>query len=358
MLDSSIKIRGMRTNSNALPTALGLKYPLIVAPMAGGVSTAQLVATTSDAGALGSIAAAYLAPGAIASAALEVRAQTQKPFAINLFIPERTPEVSPTILLQAIAKTERFRAELSVPPPSIKAPYRENFDSQFETVLRLKPKVFSFIFGVLAPEYLRGAQREGIFTIGTATSPDEARVLEESGVDAVIVQGLEAGGHRGIFDPSATDPMISALDLVRTVVKKLKIPVIAAGGIMTSQHIKTMLDAGASAVQMGTAFLTTQEAGTAPPYRSQLLESPQRQTKTTRAFSGRLARGIVNRFMLEMDANPGAILPFPAQNDFTRSLRNASAAQGISDFMSLWSGTGEGTLWTGPAKALIESLFA
>jgi nitronate monooxygenase len=147
------------------------------------------------------------------------------------------------------------------------------------------------------------------------------------------------------------------LELIKAMKARIKIPLIAAGGIMNAGAIGAALNAGADAVQLGTAFLATKEAGTSEPYRRKLLENAVRSTKTTRAFSGRLARGIVNRFMREMETEPDAILPYPAQNRFTRDLRNASAAAGMADFLSLWSGTGNGELWTGSAADLVKRLF-
>jgi nitronate monooxygenase len=340
-----------------LSNALQLKYPLIVAPMAGGPSSVDLVVSASEAGALGSIGAAYFGPNTIKEVTHQARERTQRPFAINLFIPSQIPTHSEEQLRFAIRKTQAFRNELGLPEPKLAPPYQEDFDQQFEAVLSLKPAVFSFVFGILQNEYMKEARKHGIFIIGTATTPAEAFELESTGVDAVVLQGYEAGGHRGIFDPASDDPNIGMADLIRELKGKIKIPLIAAGGIMTTDEVRATLQAGADAVQMGTAFLAVKEAGTSAPYRKKLLETKNRTTKLTRAFSGRLARGIVNRFMEEMDSEPHAILPFPIQNKFTRDLRNASAAKGSADFLSLWCGTGKGELWTGSAAELIKKLF-
>jgi nitronate monooxygenase len=347
----------MNSVSTRLTQALGLKLPLIVAPMAGGPSSVDLVVSASEAGALGSIGAAYLSGKAIHEFANDVRAKTQRPIAINLFIPSELPTVADEKLSLAIIKTQKFRDEFGLPAPKLAPPYEEDFDQQFEAVLALKPKALSFVFGVLSENYMKEARKRGLITIGTATDAEEFYELQESGVDAVVAQGVEAGGHRGIFDSTANDPDIGLRDLVRDLKRKAKIPVIAAGGIMNASDIKSALQAGADAVQMGTAFLATREAGTSAPYRVKLLESATRTTKLTRAFSGRLARGIVNRFMEEMEAEPEAILPFPQQNKFTRDLRAASTAAGSADALSLWCGTGRGELWTGSVEDLIATLF-
>jgi nitronate monooxygenase len=176
--------------------------------------------------------------------------------------------------------------------------------------------------------------------MGTATTLEEGIALEESGVDAVVAQGFEAGGHHGIFDPAIENPGMGVAALTRSLVAQLKIPVIAAGGIMDGNGIAAMLALGAQAVQMGTAFLLCREAGISQPYREALLKKGVKKTQITRAFSGRWARGIENRFMREVGKTPEAILPFPAQNAFTRDIRTKSAQTGSSDYLSLWAGEG------------------
>ncbi len=343
---------------NKLTEQLEINYPLIVAPMAGGPSSPSLVVTCSQKGALGSIGAAYSSPEAISENVLEVRSKTNKAFGINLFVPTKLAPLSKEEIERAIDATSIFRNQLSLPKPELTFPYEEDFDLQFEAVLRARPKAFSFIFGMLLPEYIKALRDEKIIIIGTATSLEEALKLSDSGVDAVIAQGIESGGHRGIFDQKSPDPEIKTFDLVKTITAKTKTPVIAAGGIMSKEDILKMLNAGAMCVQMGTAFLATNEAGTSLPYKKVLIESDVRNTKTTRAFSGRLARGVENYFMKEMDSHQNFILPFPAQNKFTRDLRATSAANGASDYLSLWSGSGKGKLWTGSAQDLIDSLFS
>ncbi|KAA1182278.1 nitronate monooxygenase [Rhizobium tropici] len=336
---------------------LDLKHPLIVAPMAGGPSSVELVAAASAAGALGAMGAAYSNAAAIEAFADQVRQRTERPFSINLFIPHSIPEVAADRFEHAVAATAQYRQELELPSPQLEAPYEEDFDAQFDAVLRVKPACFSFVFGLLSADHVREAKKAGIPLIGTATTLEEARTLEDSGVDAIVLQGFEAGGHRGIFDAAAADPEIGVRDLLAQCVGTIRVPLIAAGGIMTSGDIRSVLQAGAQAVQMGTAFLACAEAGTSTPYRGKLLETSERRTRTTRAFSGRFARGIENRFMDEMDGEPDAILSFPAQNKFTRDMRGASTAKGSPDFLSLWSGTGRGELWQGSAAALIKRLF-
>lgn len=339
-------------------TLFNTAYPLVVAPMAGGPSSEEFVAASCEAGALGSVGAAYMNPQTLEVFVQKVRQKTQKPFAINLFIPHEEPRVSEWQWAHALQATEKFRRELALTPPVLEPPYEENFEAQFEMLLRLKPKVFSYVFGLLKPEYTQALKKEKILLLGTATTLEEALALQDSGADAVTLQGFEAGGHRGIFDPNEPDPAVPLGDLLGQCRDKLKIPLIAAGGIMNSADIQKTLAQGAHAVQMGTAFLACQEAGTSAPYKRVLLATAQRKTKTTRAFSGRWARGIENRFMLEMEMHPKSILPFQAQNKFTRDIRSASLKIDSSEFLSLWAGTGTGDLWTGSVTELVKRLFA
>lgn len=342
---------------NEFARRLRLKVPLIVAPMAGGPSSVEFVAASAEAGALGSVGAAYSTGTAIGEFVAAVRKKTANPIAVNLFIPGPEPVVTAIAVARAREATEPFRRRFGLESPPLQAPYEIDFDEQFEATLRAHPEVFTFVFGLLKPEYIGALRKEKILIIGTATTPTEAEELAETGVDAITLQGIEAGGHRGIFDPAAADQEIPLARLLDECQGKIKIPLIAAGGLMTSIDIKQALAAGAAAVQLGTAFLACAEAGTSSPYRRALLASALRRTKTTRAFSGRLARGLENEFMREIDARPEAILPFQAQNQFTRDLRAASLKADSADCLSLWAGTGEGALWTGPVKDLISQLF-
>ena len=345
------------SSQSDLSQKLGLKHPLIVAPMAGGPSSVDLVVASSTAGALGSMGAAYSNPAAIGQFADAVRQRTDRPFAINLFIPAPVPRIDPDQVDRAIKATSQYRLELDLSAPDVTPPFEEDFDAQFEAVLKAKPAALSFVFGVLRTEHSRAARDADILLIGSATTFAEAQALDDSDVDAIALQGFEAGGHRGIFDSSARDEEIPLHDLLAQCVDRIRSPLIAAGGIMTAPDVDAALRAGAQAVQSGTAFLACAEAGTSKPYKARLLDPAGRVTRTTRAFSGRLARGMENRFMNEMATKADAILPFQAQNKFTRDIRNASAARGSADFLSLWAGTGEGELWQGPAAELIERLF-
>jgi nitronate monooxygenase len=216
------------------------------------------------------------------------------------------------------------------------------FDEQLAAVLDSGAAVFSFTFGLLPAGAITAIKGRGMFLIGTATTVAEAVALEQAGVDAIVTQGSEAGGHRSTFAAPFDMGMVGTLALVPQAVDAVTVPVIASGGIMDGRGIAAALALGASAVQMGTAFLTCDEAGVPDAYKEAILRACEHETRLTRAFSGRPARGIVNRFMTEVDRADAAegILPFPLQNALTRPLRNAAAKQGRADYLSLWAGQG------------------
>jgi nitronate monooxygenase len=334
-----------------------MKTPIILAPLGGSPCTPELVSAVCNAGALGSIGAAYMDSKTILEFTKKVRAQTQRPFVINLFTPAEEYEIAADTLENAFDATAGYRNELKIPEPkTFEPPYTENFDQQFEAVLSLKPAAFSFVFGQLEKKYLQACRDQKIIIMGTATTVEEALALEDDGVDAIILQGVEAGGHRGIFDAEEDDPQITTVELVRAAHLSLETPLIAAGGIMTGKDINNIMKAGAIAAQLGTAFLACDEAGTSGPYRQALL-AKDAKTALTRVFSGRIARGVVNRFMEEMEDEPEAVLPYPAQNRFTRDLRKASIDRNSSDFLSLWAGTGVNKIRTGKAADILNKLF-
>jgi nitronate monooxygenase len=232
------------------------------------------------------------------------------------------------------------------PPPS--------YDEQLAAVLRARPRVFSFTFGVPAPAEFAALRAAGIFVVGTATSLDEAEALAAAGVDAICAQGSEAGGHRGTFLGRVNDALVGTLALTRQIVAQASVPVIAAGGIMDGAGIRAALALGAAAVQLGTAFLLCPEAGTHPAYRAALISPAARTTVITRAFSGRAARGIKNRFTDTFESVEAA--PFPQQQQLTAELRAAAASQARADLMQLWAGQGAPLLRTCPAAELLRTL--
>ncbi|HET7342461.1 MAG TPA: nitronate monooxygenase [Methylomirabilota bacterium] len=324
--------------TTVLTGRLGLVHPIVQAPLAGGGDTPALVAAVCDAGALGFIGAAYLTPTQIAETAAAVRARTPRAFGISLFAPQPAPPPAGNAAA-ALAAVAPYHAELGLPAPAVPAVPVETFDAQLAAALESGASVFSFTFGILPAPAIAAVKARGIFLVGTATTVEEALALERAGVDAVVTQGSEAGGHRGTFAGDFEGAMVGTIALVPQVVDAVRVPVVASGGIMDGRGLAAALVLGAAAAQLGTAFLTCEEAGVPPAYKEAILGAHEDATRTTRAFSGRPARGIVNRFMHEVD-QAGATLPFPLQNALTRPLRNAAARDNRAELLSLWAGQG------------------
>jgi nitronate monooxygenase len=338
---------------------LNLTYPIIQAPLAGGGDTPALVAAVCEAGALGFIGAAYLTPAQIAESSRAVRALTARPFGINLFAPLPAP-AAPADPGPALERVAPFFAELGLAAPTAPVPAGDTFGAQLSAALESGASFFSFTFGLMPAPAIEAIKGRGMFLLGTATSVEEALALAKAGVDAVVAQGSEAGGHRGTFAGELDSGLVGTIALVPQVVDAVTVPVVASGGIMDGRGIAAALALGASAVQMGTAFLTCDEAGIPEAYKQAILRAREHETRLTRAFSGRWARGIVNRFMTEVEraAPPDAILPFPLQNALTRPLRNAAAKQGRAEFLSLWAGQGLRLARRQSAASLVARLAA
>ncbi|GHF28873.1 nitronate monooxygenase [Deinococcus metalli] len=326
---------------------LNLSVPVVLAPMAGGVGTPALAAAVSAAGGLGSLGAAYLTPAQIEEHVADVRRRTERPLAVNLFAPQPVPAVTPAQVRASTAELGPFHAALHLPPPTLPERVQEDFGAQFAAVLRARPAVVSFAFGRLDHAHMEALRAAGLLTVGTATSVPEAVELERDGVDAVVLQGGAAGGHRGGW---RQDDLADTVLLVRAAVATVGVPVIAAGGLMTAADVRAVLDAGAALAQCGTAFLLADEAGTSAPYREALRGDAD--TILTTAFSGRPARGLRNA-LSEAVHSP---LPYPHQNALTRPLRVAGAAAGRADMLSLWAGTGYRHAQAAPAAHLLQSL--
>jgi nitronate monooxygenase len=325
--------------SDALLDTLGLDIPIIQAPMAGGATTPELVSAVSNTGALGAIAAGYLSPEAIKKTIQATRALTDKIFAVNLFVPENSIVSASEVQLATHGINQICEAALGVTTSPVYATFSALFDAQMAVVLEAKVRVFSFTFGLLAPHWMEQLKKHDVFVIGTATSLTEAYALRASGVDAIVLQGTEAGGHRGTFEGLAEDNLMALFDLLsqcRQVITDT--PLIAAGGIADGEKIKACLALGAAAVQIGTAFLTTYESGIDACYKTKLLSLEADATTLTRVFSGKLARGINNRFIHKMREKNIPILSYPAQNSLTQTIRQAAKAQNNTDYLSMWAG--------------------
>jgi nitronate monooxygenase len=343
--------------ATALSEKLGLRLPLIQAPMAGGPSSQELVAACSAAGALGSFGFAYTQPADIKRQAAWVREKTQAPFGINLFVVPQTQNVDPAAQRPALEAVAGYYRELGLPPPEpVAAPYAPNLEEQLDAIEAIRPRVFTAHLGAVSAERVAKFKALGIVIGGSANCIAEARKLEAIGFDFVIAQGGEAGGHRGSYlrDPYAS--LTGTLALTRMIVRALRIPVVAAGGIMDGNAIAAVLALGAQAAQLGTAFIPCPESGASQVHKDALLRLEEDETRLTEKFSGKPARGLANRFMREMQDRPH--LPFPAQNSITGKLRQASAKAGKPDFVALWAGQAAPLARALPAAELISRLEA
>ncbi|MBB6099478.1 nitronate monooxygenase [Deinobacterium chartae] len=340
----------------ALPSffaQLGLSCPLVQAPMAGGPATPELVAAVGGAGALGMLGAGYLTPQAIRAAAARVRERSPAPFGINLFVHDTPPRPDPLEMQRAVEALGPYHAELGLPAPVLPEQVEECLEEQLEAVFEVRPAVFSFAFGALGADVIERLHEAGMQVVGTATSVLEARALEDCGVDAVVVQGFEAGGHRCSFLHRFDEALVGTLALLEQAAGAVRVPLIAAGGIMNGRAVRAALDLGAAGAQLGTAFLLCDEAGTSAAYRAALAGASDTSTVLTRAFSGRPARGLRNRMTDELE---GAALPYPYQNALTRALRAEAARQGRAEFLSLWAGQAAALARPLPAAELVRTL--
>jgi len=339
--------------STPFSAKLALRVPIIQAPMAGGPSSQELVAACAAAGALGCFGFAYTQPADMEKQAAWVRERTPAPILINLFTSPQPGEVKDQrAALDAVA---HFYAELGLGAPQpVQPPYAPDLEAQLAAVERIRPRAFTTHLADLPAARLRHFQSLGMLVGGAATTIAEAKHLESLGADFVIAQGGEAGGHRGTWMRDPYDALTGTLALTRLIVRSVRIPVVAAGGIMDGAGIAAVLALGAQAAQLGTAFLPCPESGASQVHKDALLAAKEDDTRITEKFSGKPARGLVNRFMREMADKPQ--LPFPAQNSVTGKLRVASAKAGKADCIALWSGQAAPLARKLPAAELIRTL--
>jgi nitronate monooxygenase len=337
--------------STRVTELLRVEHPIIQAGMAGGATTPELVAAVSEAGGLGTLGAAYMSPDAIRDAVAEVRSLTGRPFAVNLFVPE---PFDPSLYdpREVNAPLARYREELGIEVPEEVGDFVQPFEDQLAVVLEEKVPVFSFTFGVPEEAQISALKKAGIVLIGTATTVREGLVLEERGVDAMVGQGSEAGGHRGTFIGDFESAMVGTMALVPQLADSLSVPVIAAGGIMDGRGLAAALVLGAEGVQMGTAFLPCSESCIHPKYKEAVLAAKSEETSLTRAFSGKPARGIRNRFIEEMEEQE--VPAYPVQNAYTKDIRAAAAKENRIEFLSLWAGQAAGLGRAVPAAEIVE----
>ncbi|GHA68847.1 nitronate monooxygenase [Streptomyces termitum] len=334
------------------------RYPIVQAPMAGGASCPELVGAVCAAGGLGFLAAGYKTAGSLYQEVKQARRLTGRPFGVNVFMPQDGPTADP-------AAVEVYRHQLAGESGWYETPLGETdegrddgYESKLAILLEDPVPVVSFTFGCPRPETLAAFARAGTFTIVTVTSAEEARTAEAAGAGALCVQGVEAGGHQGSYrdDPAEEQPGTGLLTLLTQVRETTALPLIAAGGIMRGAQIAAVLAAGAAAAQLGTAFLGCPESGAHPLHKRALTDPLFHRTALTRAFSGRPARGLVNRFMREH--GPYAPAAYPELHHLTAPLRKAAATAGDAQGMALWAGQGHRLARELPAGELVALLAA
>lgn len=337
---------------------LAVQYPIIQAPMAG-VSTPRLAAAVSNAGGLGSLGLGASTAAQARQMIEETQALTSRPFNVNLFchVPARRDAAREAAWLDHLAP---LFARAGIPVPSSLDEIYQSFnedEEMFRMLLDLRPAVVSFHFGLPSSERLAAFHQAGMFTMATATNLREAALIEQAGVNAIVAQGIEAGGHRGMFEPEETDERLSTSVLVRLLVKQSRLPIVAAGGIMDGAGVKAALDLGAVAAQLGTAFILCPESSASAAYRANLKSERAQATRLTAVLSGRPARGMVNQLISHGEAS-GAPQPaaYPVAYDAAKQLHAAAAKAGNHEFAAHWAGQGAPLSREMPAAEMVQRL--
>lgn len=347
-------------NNTKVTELLGIDYPILQGPFGGNLSSVELTAAVSNAGGLGGYGAYTMSPQEIFDVDKQIKAATNKPYNINLWVSDHdVPQNGLTDEHFERAKTifKPYFDEAGIPLPEKPAPFQSRFENQLEVILDIRPKVFSFMFGTISEEVMEQCRKLGISTVGAATTLDEAIFLENSGVDMIIASGFEAGGHRPSFLDNAESSLTGTFVLLQLIREKVKVPIIAAGGIATGKGIAAALTLGADAAQIGTAFLATDESNALPVHREMLFSDAAKYTTLSRAYTGRLGRGLTSRVAKDLIAKEAAVLPFPLQTTFMSPLRKAALDQQKWDMILFWGGQIAPILKHRKATTLMHSLI-
>lgn len=347
----------MTSHTSPLLQRLGLHHPIIQAPMVG-VSTPALAAAVSNAGGLGSLGLGASDAEQGRQAIRATRALTDAPFNVNLFC--HRPAVADPLREQAwLERLAPHFTQLGAEPPARLIEGYRSFLAAPDVLAMLleeRPAVASFHFGLPPADWIKQLKGAGIFTLACVTSPAEARLAEAAGIEALVAQGAEAGGHRGVFEPTA-DLLLGTFALIPLLAETTRLPLIAAGGIMDGRGIAAALRLGASAVQMGTAFVTCPESAASDAYRHALLSERAEQTRLSAAISGRPARGLANRLFEVLEQADEHRLPdYPIAYDAAKALVAAAARRGEPDFAVQWAGQGAPLCRALPAATLVQTL--
>lgn len=339
---------------------LGIEYPILQGPFGGNLSSVALASTVSNAGGLGGYGAYTLSPQEIIEVDRQIKAATNKPYNINFWVSD-TDTVDGTVSDEEFKRAQTlfkpYFDELGIALPGKPAPFKTRFENQVEVIMHQRPPVFSFMFGVPSADILEQCHRLGIVTAGAATTPDEAIALESAGVDLIIASGFEAGGHRPSFLAPAESSTIGTFVLLQLIKEKVKTPVIAAGGIANGKGVAAALALGADAVQIGTAFLACDESNATAVHKQMLFSDAAKHTTLSRAFTGRLGRGITSRIAMDMIHKEKGFLPFPLQTQFMSHIRKAAMEQEKWDMILFWGGQITPVLKHTKAAELMRSII-
>ncbi|EPQ5228946.1 NAD(P)H-dependent flavin oxidoreductase [Providencia stuartii] len=345
-------------NVNTFLQRLGLRYPIIQAPMAG-VSTPALAAAVSEAGGLGSLGLGANSVEQARQLITQTQALTSKAFNVNLFchLPAKRHPDNELAWSQYLAP---YFAQFNETPPSYLNEIYDTFldnSEMLSMLLETKPAVVSFHFNIPSIKVVQKLKQHGIYTMATATNLHEAQQVELAGIDAVVAQGIEAGGHRGMFDLQALDEELTTYELVTLISQHIDLPVIAAGGMMDGQGINMALDCGAAAAQLGTAFLLCPESAANAGYRAKIKQQTGDHTQLTSAISGRPARGIINQFIQAGNGYETSQLPdYPLVYDIGKQLNAAAIKSGSDEFSAYWAGQSVAKAREMPASLLVRTL--
>ena len=327
--------------NTAATKLLGIEYPILQGPFGGNFSSVRLAALVSNMGGAGGFGAYTLTPQEIVQVSGELRQATDKPYNINLWVSNtdvRGGGVTDAEFDKAKVLFQPYFEELGLAFPEKPASVFSPFEDLVQAILDTRPPVFSFVFGIPSADILEQCRRKGIITAGAATTLDEAIALEAAGVDLIVASGFEAGGHRPSFLAPAENSLTGTFVLVQQIKERVKTPVIAAGGIATGKGIAAALTLGADAVQIGTAFLACEESGAPAFHKSLLFSDPAKYTVLTRAFTGRLGRGLMNRISSEVSGRDKDLLPFPLQSRLLSSVRQTAIARERWELVFSWGG--------------------
>jgi nitronate monooxygenase len=337
---------------------LQIKHPIFLSPMAG-VTTPELAAAIANSGGLGALGLGACSLEQAKAQILATQKLTTQAFQLNFFC-HQTAKMDRAVIDQWLKYlTPQFLKFGAQPPKSLDCLYQSfiDHDDFLNLALETSPKAVSFHFGVPRPHQIQALKAAGIMTMVTATNLNEALLIEKSGIDIIIAQGVEAGGHRGMFNPCHESGLLSH-DLVQLLLKHCQIPVVAAGGIMTGEHAQRYLDLGASAIQCGTAFIACSESNAHHHYRQALLTKPA-ITQLTTTISGRLARGLVNAWHCQIDTDQRPMSPaYPYSYDLAKQLHAVASAHKSQEYAAFWAGTGVSDIQEGSAQAIFESILA